>query len=308
VYFVFVLIISLIVWLLLALPVFPIFYILIFAIAIWFGNGLLVARLRADGVKVDAGQLPELDRALRSVCLKLEVTDVPELYVIQSGGVLNAFTTRHSGRKFVVVYSDLLETYGPASAEIKFLLGHELGHIKRNHLIKRLFLFPGMHMPLLGNAYNRACEASCDRHGAFASGDFDASARAMMVLSGGKTAGARMNAEVFAAQHSEMRGFFVSWYELISGYPTLSQRVANLLAMKENGAVRKIHRHPLAYIFAFFSIGGSSAGGANLMITIAVIGLLAAIGIPSIINAQKTAQEKAQARQQQIDLYQNQGN
>ena len=136
--------------------------------------------------------------------------------------MLNAFATRHSGRKYVVIYSDLLEAYGPGSAEIKFLLGHELGHIKQRHIIKQLLLFPGLLVPLLGNAYSRACEASCDAYGAVASGDLDASVNAMMVMSGGKVASKLMNPEAFAEQHTKMRGFFVSWHELISGYPTLS--------------------------------------------------------------------------------------
>jgi Zn-dependent protease with chaperone function len=191
-YFGFVLTISILVWLLLALPIVPLFYALIAFIAIWFGNGLLVAQLRADAVCVDENQLPELNQALVDVCARLEIRPVPELYVIQSGGMLNAFATRHSGRKFIVVYSELLEAYGPDSAELKFLLGHELGHIKRKHIIKQLLLFPGLMMPLLGNAYSRACEASCDRFGLFASGDINASLKAMMVLSGGRAALTRM--------------------------------------------------------------------------------------------------------------------
>lgn len=292
-YFGFVLVISIIVWLFLALPIFPLFYALIAFIAIWFGNGLLVAQLRAEGVKVDAEQLPELDQALREVCAKLEVPQVPELYIIESGGMLNAFATRHSGRKFVVVYSDLLEAYGPSSPEIKFLLGHELGHIKRKHIIKQLFLFPGLLVPLLGNAYSRACEASCDRYGAFASEDIDASVNAMMVMSGGKTASKMMNPIPFAAQYSKMRGFFVSWYELISGYPTFSQRVAHLLSVRDGRRPVSSSRNPLAYVFAFFTVGGRGTGGANLMITVAIIGLLAAIAIPSFVKARETSQLNA---------------
>lgn len=293
VYFTFVLIISIIVWLLLALPIFPIFYAIVAFIAIWFANGLLVAQLRADGVRVDPEQLPELDQSLRDVCRKLEIEQVPELYIIQSGGMLNAFATRHSGRKFVVVYSDLLEAYGPGSPEIKFLLGHELGHVKRKHIIKQLLLFPGLLVPLLGNAYSRACEASCDRFGAFTSDDIDGSVNAMMVMSGGKTTGKMMNPKAFASQYSKMRGFFVSWYELISGYPTLSQRVANLLSIRDGRLPARSPRNPLAYVFAFFTVGGRGTGGANLLITVAVIGLLAAIAIPSFVKARETSQLNA---------------
>jgi Zn-dependent protease with chaperone function/competence protein ComGC len=292
-YFTFVLVISIIVWLLLVFTIFPIFYALLAFIAIWFGNGLLVAQLKADGIKVHSEQLPELDHALREVCAKLEVQQVPELYIVESGGILNAFATRHSGRNFVVINSDLLEAYGPSSPEIKFLLGHELGHIKQKHIIKQLFLFPGLLVPLLGNAYSRACEASCDRFGALASNDIDASINAMMILSGGKAVSKIMNPVSFAAQYLNIRGFFVSWYELISGYPTFSQRVAHLLSVRDGQSPARSPRNPLAYLFAFFTIGGRGTGGANLLITVAVIGLLAAIAIPSFVKARDTAQQNA---------------
>ena len=302
-YLAFVIIISVIVWSFFAMAMFPIFYAVMGFISVWIGNGLLVASLRAEGVKIGKDQLPELEQVLHEVCAKLDISKIPELYVIQSGGMLNAFATRHSRRKFIVVYSELLEAYGPSSSEIKFLLGHEIGHIKRKHLIKQLILFPGLLMPLLGNAYYRACEASCDRFGAFASDDMDASISAMMVMSGGKRAGRTLNAPAFASQYSQMRGFFVSWHELMSGYPTLSQRVANLLCIKEGRQPPTTFRHPLAYIFALFSVGGRGGGGANLLVTVAIIGLLAAIGIPSILAAQEAAEQKAAEREaQQIYL------
>jgi len=217
------------------------------------------------------------------------------MYVVQSEGKLNAFATRHSGRNFVVVYSDFLDALGCNSSEMRFLLGHEIGHIKRNHILKHLLLFPGLLVPLLGNAYRRACEASCDRFGAFASKNIDGSIRAMMILTGGKQTSKDMVPEAFSGQHFNDRGFFVSWHELISGYPTLSQRVSNLLAIKTNQPVRQGGRNPLAYLFAFFTFG-SGGGGANVLITVAVIGLLAAIAVPSFIRARERALEVQRMR------------
>ena len=288
-YFTLVLIISVAVWVLLAVLIIPIFYALIVAVFIWFANGLVVARLRADGVKVDGDQLPKLHAALRDVCARLEIAQVPDLFVIQSGGLLNAFATRHSGRHFVVIYSDLLDAYGPDSPETRFFLGHELGHIKRNHLIKRLLLLPGLLVPLLGNAYSRACEASCDRFGAFATGEADGAIRAMMVIAGGKDASKAMNPEAFAAQYDQMRGFFVSWYELITGYPTMSQRVAALVSIKKGSSLSRSPRHPLAYVFALFTFGGTGTGVRNVLVTIAVIGILVGLLLPAVEAARSAA-------------------
>jgi len=285
--------ISIIGWLICVVTISPILIIGILALLAWLGNGLLVAQIKADAVKADADQLPELANTLARVCEKLGLREIPELYILQSGGMLNAFATRHSGRHFVVVYSEMLETYGPDSAEMEFLLGHELGHIKRSHLRKRFLLWPGLLFPLLGNAYSRACESSCDRHGAFASSDIEGSINAMMVIAGGRPADVAMNPSAFARQYTDHRGFFVSWYELISGYPTLSQRVAALVAIREGRSLSRADRNLLAYPFALFSLGGAASGGANMMITIAMIGMLSAIAIPSFVKARDNGQRAA---------------
>ncbi len=288
-YFNLALVVSIIGWLICVVTISPILIIGLLALFAWLGNGLLVAQIKADAVKADAEQLPELANTLARVCEKLGLREIPELYILQSGGMLNAFATRHSGRDFVVVFSEMLETYGPDSAEMEFLLGHELGHIKRSHLRKRFLLWPGLLFPLLGNAYSRACESSCDRHGAFASSDINGAINAMMVLAGGRPTDVAMNPSVFARQYTDYRGFFVSWYELISGYPTLSQRVAALIAIREGRELNRAGRNLLAYPFALFSLGGAASGGANMMITIAMIGMLSAIAIPSFVKSRDNA-------------------
>ena len=293
VYYRIALVISILVWLVCVVTISPIIIVGIIGLFMWLGNGLLVAQLKADAVKVEGDQLPQLAGTFAKVCAKLQIQQIPDLYILQSGGLLNAFATRHSGRNFVVVHSELLDTYGPDSAEIEFLLGHELGHIKKSHILKHLFLAPGLLFPLLGNAYSRACELSCDRHGLFAATQSQGAINAMLVLAGGKQTKSAMTPVPFALQYAKDRGFFVSWYELISGYPTTSQRVANLLALSEGRTLSRASRHPFAYLFAVFTMGGRSTGGANVLITVAIIGLLAAIAIPSFVKARDTAQLNA---------------
>lgn len=292
-YFIAALVFSILGWLLCLVTISPMCFILFLVLFAWLANGLLVAQLKADAVKVDANQLPSLAQTLARVCAKLQVATPPALYVLQSGGHLNAFATRHCGRDFIVVYSEMLEAYGPDSAEIEFVLGHEIGHIRRRHLLKQILLAPGLLVPLLGNAYSRACELSCDRHGFFAASSSAGAVNAMLILAGGKQAKAHMAAAPFAAQYAQERGFFVSWYELISGYPSLSHRVANLIALGEGRVPQRSGRNPFAYLFAFFSVGGRGTGAGNILFTIALVGLLAAIAVPSFVNARKRSQQSA---------------
>ena len=281
-YFTFVLIISFLVWLALLISIVGIFYAGLFAFIAWIGNGLLTAHLRTEAVRVDEHQLPQLHATFLRVCQRLNVRIPPKLYVLQAGGVLNAFATRFAGRDFVVIYSDMLESFGPQSAEIQFILGHELGHLKSNHILKRILLAPGVFFPLIGPAYLRACEASCDRHGAFVADNLDGALRAMMTLSGGRHKERELDAIAFASQHHDERGFFVSWHELASAYPTLSQRVSQLLSLRDPKYAAPAPRNPFAYLFALITPGGHlGGGGANAMVFIVIIGLLAAMAIPA---------------------------
>lgn len=292
-YFTLILIVAILVWLLLLVS-FLVVWAAFIGIALWFGSGLLAARLRAEAVEVTESQFPELHQSFRSVCERLNLNEMPRLYVMEAGGLLNAFTMRFSGRNFVVIYADLIEAFGPESDEVKFVIGHEIGHIQRSHILKSIFLGPGMIIPLLGAAYSRACETSCDRYGAYACDNVDGSINAMLALAGGKEAPKFFNSSAFANQHHEERGFFVSLHELTSGYPTLSQRVSQLDALAEGSqAFRQAGRNILAYPFALFSVGSRASGGANILIFVVIIGLLAAMAIPAFQKVRETSQATA---------------
>ncbi|MFI5337115.1 MAG: M48 family metalloprotease [Opitutales bacterium] len=299
-YFAWVLVLSILIWALLAVTIFGIFYAALIGFLLWLGNGLLVAHLRSEAVKVSEHQLPELDTSFRNVCASLGLKEIPSLYILQSGGMLNAFATRHTGRNFVVVYSDFLEALGSDSPEIRFILGHELGHIQSRHIAKQIFLAPGLLFPLIGSAYRRAWESSCDRYGAFAAQDVGASARALLVLGGGREHGRRLDAAAYAGQYNDDRGFFVSLHELTSTYPTLSRRVTDVLALKDGIIMPRAERHPLAYLLAVFMPGGGSTAPVNAMVMVVMIGLLAAMAIPAFQKVRQASQEKACFNQERM--------
>lgn len=294
-YFVFVLLLSIMFWLAIAISIIGIFYAVFIGIFLWLGNGLLIALLRSEAVRVDERQLPELHKTFLEVCRQLGIATPPKLYVLQADGALNAFATRFAGRDFVVVYSDFLEALGPSSPEMKFVLGHEIGHIKSSHILKHIFLGPGMFFPLIGPAYRRAWETSCDRYGAYAAQDVDGSVRAMLTITGGRENGRHLNADAFASQHRDERGFFVSLHELTSTYPTLSRRVTDLMSLKTGNPATAPSRHPLAYLLGMFIPGGNMVGGggaAGAMMMVFIIGLMAAMAIPSFQKVREASQLK----------------
>ena len=292
-YFPFVAIVSILIWIVLAVTIVGAFYAVLIGFFLWLAHGLLAAHLRAEAVRVSERQWPELHATFLEVCERLGIATPPRLYVLQAGGSLNAFATRHAGRDFVVVFSDFVEAFGPQSQEMKFILGHELGHLKSRHILKQVLLGPGLFFPLLGPAFRRSWETSCDRHGAYAAQDFNGALRAMLTLSGGKECGRTLDAEAFASQHEEERGFFVSLHELTSTYPTLSRRVRDLRALQSGTTTRGVSRNPFAYFFALLMPGGQMAGGASSLIVVVMIGLLAAMAIPAFQKVRQASIEKA---------------
>jgi Zn-dependent protease with chaperone function len=262
------------------------------ALTFWCIHGLLIARLRSESVRITPEQHPELHATFTEVSEKLGLSEVPELYILQAGGFLNAFATRFTGRNFVVIYSSMAEILGTSGPLMKFLMGHEIGHIHRKHLLKKVALLPGTIIPLLNQAYHRACESTCDRYGAYASEDLNASMQALTVLASGRMAG-QVDTGHFAVQHFNARGFFVSWHELASTYPTLSQRVAQILGFQDPQYAQRPDRNPLAYPCAFlFNIR-------NIFLAYLLFILLMTLGANGIQKAIEQQQKEIQQRIEQ---------
>ncbi len=289
-YFIIAAVLAVIVWGFITLTIFGPVIALVMAFFTWLANGLLVAHLRSNCIKVDNKQMPVLYKTFGDVCSKFNIP-VPELYILQSGGLLNAFAYRHSGRNFVVLYSNLIEDCALDADEMRFLLGHEIGHIKSRHIFKQVFLMPVLWLPLLGSAYHRACEVSCDRYGAFSANNMGGAIRALLILAGGQNISKVVDAEKFSQQSTEYRGFFVSWHELISAYPTLSRRVADLLAIKNGHNAPAYYRNPLSYLFALFSFGGGVPQVGGVMMVVAIVGLLSAIAVPNFLRTKIAAND-----------------
>ena len=199
-----------------------------FALIGLFAHGLALGRVRGNSVRVSERQFPQLHRLAAAHARKLGMDKVPAIYLMQSGGLLNAFATRFLGRDFVIIYSDVLElALAQGEAAVGFIVGHELGHIWRGHLKYRWLTAPGRLFPYLGLAYSRACEYTCDRVGAFCQPDGAISG--LLALAAGKQLHAHVAVKEFAAQAETDKGFWVRRAEIISSHPNLPKRVAALL-------------------------------------------------------------------------------
>ncbi|WP_214691480.1 MULTISPECIES: M48 family metallopeptidase [unclassified Exiguobacterium] len=207
-----------------------------------FTHWIQIGYIRTNGVKVTPRQFTELHELVQRVGAEMGIRLLPDVYILQAGGVLNAFATRFFQKNMVILYSDVVELTRTGQAkEVEFVIAHELAHIRRNHVQKQWVVLLGSIIPFLGSAYSRACEYTCDRMAAHYLQDFGASKQALTVLAIGGPLAKEVNEFDYLYEASRENGFIAKYSELLSTHPTLPKRIAAIAthAGEENVPVFK---------------------------------------------------------------------
>ncbi|MGO4545742.1 M48 family metallopeptidase [Paenibacillus sp. 2TAB23] len=228
-------------------------------------QAIMMANIRMNGVRITPRQFPEVFALAEEQCAKMGFTVVPDLYVMESSGILNAFASRFFGRNMVVLYADLFELIqSGGERELAFVLTHELAHIKRNHIMKQIFIIPAMWLPFLGEAYSRACEYTCDRMAAYYINDAEAAMNGLTILAIGKTLYRRVDREEYLLQSSYENGFFVWLAERLSTHPPLPKRIHALQQFAGYSSSIVFHTSRIGIVIAvvavFVLLGSISTG------------------------------------------------
>lgn len=276
-------------------------------IAYVFAKSAAIAHLRGNAMEVSEHQLPDLHKQLTFCCETLHLPAVPTMYLQNGNGVMNAFATWFLGQKYVILLSGVVEAMAPNPNGVRFYIGHELGHVLRHDNPAMAFLrWPALRLPLLGAAFSRARESSCDLHGLACSESPELAARSLAALAAGARSWAKVSLDGYRRQVAAGTGFWMSFHELVASYPWTGKRVVRVL--DRNAEIPR--RNPFAYLCAIFvPYSGRVGAGLGLLIYIYVIGILAAVAIPAyqdylvrtvLTNA---AMESQQARQQLVDYY-----
>jgi Zn-dependent protease with chaperone function len=151
-----------------------------------------------SAIRVDERQFPGLRRSLTEVGAVLDAETLPELYVQANPG-FNAMTIGMD-KPVIVVDSGLVDLLD--EEELRFVVGHELGHALSGHavyrtLLQRMLAFGGLlsAVPLGGLGirmilaalmeWQRKSELSADRAGLLATQDPSVAFRTMMKLASG---------------------------------------------------------------------------------------------------------------------------
>jgi Zn-dependent protease with chaperone function len=196
----------------------------------------------ASSVRASNEQFPQLYAAMLDGCYVLDLPVVPELYISQNP-LVNAMTLG-ADKPFIVITTGMVELMDPE--EMRFIIGHELGHVLSGHAVYRTMLFHlinlarrvafmaiayiGLQAIVWGlEEWYRKSELSCDRAGLLAGQDVEAARRALMKTAGGASM-AELSHDAFLQQAHE--------YDAV---PDVREGLLKLLQLQGN-------THPFAVI------------------------------------------------------------
>lgn len=284
-------------------------YLLLGYLFFLFAHSAFISHLKGSGVRISPDQYPDLYERLVRSCEKVGVKEIPEAYLLRTD-FFNALATKFLGRHFVVLFTDVIDALEDQPDAIDFYIGHELGHIHRKHLSWRTFVMPGSLLPIVGPALRRAEEYTCDRYGVAccrSEGDIKA---AIAAIAAGDTRWKTINVDAYINQVATTNGFWMSFNELTGDYPWLTKRMATAVAVSQGRQIKHPRRHGFAWFLSMFvpRVGAGAGGAASLIVTIAIIGILAAVAIPAYQEYQdrarySSAYSAAQPVQEQVTAY-----
>jgi Zn-dependent protease with chaperone function len=195
----------------------------------------------AGAVRVSERQFPHIYELVRDGAYILDLPEVPEVYVLQRPEV-NAMALGRD-KPFIVITTGMVNLYDPE--ELRWVVGHELGHILSGHAVYRTMLvillglaaraaFLPLNLALTAIIWGleewfRKSELSCDRAGLLAGQDVDAARRGLMKLAGGAQL-SELNPDAFREQAHE--------YDAV---PDLRDSILKILQLRGN-------THPFAVV------------------------------------------------------------
>lgn len=221
-------VLGLLLWAVIGISLVGAIYAVMIGLFLFFVHLQFVTHIRGSAVRLGSEQFPDIFKRVEKLSRQFGMKKVPDAYLMQSGGALNAFASRFVGRDFLVLYSDLVESCGDDSDALDFVIAHELGHLHRGHLKWRWIKAPALFMPFLGAAYSRACEFTCDRYGALACKEEKNRANALCILSAGARYAGALNRQSLVDQVYDVGSFLMLLGQRLSYHPPLACRILAL--------------------------------------------------------------------------------
>ncbi|MDB4941396.1 MAG: hypothetical protein JWP97_930 [Labilithrix sp.] len=205
-------------------------------------------RLLGNAVQVSSRQFSRI-HGITAECSQTLGINPPQVFIVNSPH-LNAGTFGTNEESFIVVHSALVDQY--TDDELRFVLGHECGHIHNSHVVYLTTLhflrlvaeayLGAIVMPAIIplNAWSRRAEITCDRAGVLCSRDPHVAARALTKLVvGSRKLYEEFNLDAFLEQYEEGKESIGRYMEALATHPFLPKRVLALRVFAESQLYRK---------------------------------------------------------------------
>ena len=205
-------------------------------------------RLLGNAVRVSDRQFSRINTIAKECSQTLGIIP-PQVYIV-SNPQLNAGTFGTDEESFIVVHSALVDHY--SDEELRFVLGHECGHIHNSHVVYLttlhflrlvaeaylgLLVMPAM-LPLM--AWSRRAEITSDRAGMMCARDQQVASRALTKLVvGSKKLYEEFNLDAFLEQYEEGKDGMGRYMEAFASHPFLPKRVLAMRVFAEAALYKK---------------------------------------------------------------------
>ncbi len=199
---------------------------------------LTQSEILGTAVKVSDRQFPELHQITAECAERLHIP-APDVYVVPNVGALNASTFGTNEDSFIALNGVLVDHL--SDEELRFVIGHECGHIQNNHVVYMTALYYLMYSANLFvrwivtpavmalQSWTRRAEITCDRAGLICCGDLTAASSALARLALGSARLAEsLDMEEYLKQLDESQEDAGRLMELFHSHPYLPKRIAAL--------------------------------------------------------------------------------
>ncbi len=220
--------------------------------AVKLSTSFLHSEMLGNAVRVGPRQFPRIHRAA-AACARTLGIPVPRVYLVPNIATINAATYGLDGDAFIMVHAATVQHL--SDAELRFVIGHECGHIQNHHVVylTTLHLLNTMLgalgaqllAPLVAPArialqtWARAAEITCDRAGLLCVRDLDVATDAFVKLAvGSKELFAELDREAYFAQLDEGREDYGRMGELHRSHPAITRRIQALRAFADSALYR----------------------------------------------------------------------
>lgn len=221
-------VIGVILWIAIMVSIIGAFYAVFLGVIFFMAHVAMITHIRGGAIKLGSNQLPELYQRVTVLAQRIGLPQTPQVYLMESGGALNAFATKFFGLNFVVLYSELVAACGDNHAALDFIIAHELGHLHRRHLRWRWLMLPALFIPFIGSAYSRACEYTCDQYGYLVGNGKKQGLDGLYILAAGPEQAAKINRAAFGDQIADLDSVWMRLGQWLGSHPPLVKRLRRL--------------------------------------------------------------------------------